>query len=544
MTSKFYDKLYVEELPDKGRSVFAKDIISSGSNITSDNLYLYAIDENNTSLRCHYCCRLLSKQGINCCSICKQQYYCNVNCQRNAWKQKHWLECFILASIKPTQDNKYHSSIVLLLLQLVLQQVIHHAIEDVELTDELQNFAQLCNHVDAISEHFDSNDNESYDINDYTDIVNMVHSMITELVKCIKQSKQGDRNKLLSPTTREKLMQFDEDFIEGSLIDKSKLLYDLNRLQCNIWTLSDSNDLSIYGYTLMLNYALINHSCIPNVFIQYNGLQGNLRSIQTIQPNTELCFTYIDLMYNTEDRQYKLKSQYNFICKCQRCEYANTQDGRIIEYKLSNYNCNNQVSNNNCNGYLIDYNAEQYICTICQQTRSISSLRKYQSESSILLDAADESYQHNDIEQSIKLCKQAIQQLLHNVDDCNLMLYRTVSKLSIYANAAEEYKLLLHILIAQLYAMRLCLPLYHPQLGLHYKTIADVSFELQYGKLAIEYYTKSYDILKITHGSEHELTNEVNMKLAGWKHNNNRQTKPYYIDNSNIVKLLDKITSS
>ncbi len=68
----------------------------------------------------------------------------------------------------------------------------------------------------------------------------------------------------------------------------------------------------------------INHSCDPNVAVQYienvgiSGLQASLVALRDIYPNEELVQSYIDCNMDTESRQLSLRD-YGFICGCVRC---------------------------------------------------------------------------------------------------------------------------------------------------------------------------------------------------------------------------------
>ena len=533
----YAEQLYVVESADKGRSLYTKTLITPGTIIAADTLYLSSIDESHVSQYCSTCYTLIERKL--CCSMCKQKYYCSIECQRKQWRSYHWLECYCIRQIPPPNDSQCHSSMVLLLLQLILEQIQRHSIEDIQITDELQSFTQLCSHVDSINDQAQS----QYDLIDYSDMVNIVYSMITALLTAIKQSKQGERNKQLSPTMREKLMNFDEEFIESSLIDKSKLLYDLNRLHCNVWTMYTSNDLQAYGYGLSLLFALINHSCVPNTVLQFNGSTVTLRAIATIQPNTELSYTYIDLINNTENRRYKLQSQYSFLCKCIRCETSETPAGQLIEYQLNNYICANTTSTHDrqCTGYLVETaDPMQLQCTSCKQYQSYSAVRKLSSEATLLHDQSSEAYEHNDIKQAITLIKLAIKYMIQCVSQYNITLHKMSNELGNYLNIQESYVELLPVLLSQLYCKQLCLSHTpnHIQLGLQYTTIGDIAFELQYKQLAIQYYTLARDILKVTHGVEHQLYKDVSLKLTGWNtatagiSNNNK------IDTTNIATCL------
>ncbi len=80
------------------------------------------------------------------------------------------------------------------------------------------------------------------------------------------------------------------------------------------------------GTALFSTACKMNHSCIPNVFVQYRGGWGQQRplvlecvAVRDIQPGEELCISYVDCDLDTEERRQELLN-YGFFCECPRCE--------------------------------------------------------------------------------------------------------------------------------------------------------------------------------------------------------------------------------
>ncbi|KAI0970300.1 hypothetical protein F4678DRAFT_136256 [Xylaria arbuscula] len=66
--------------------------------------------------------------------------------------------------------------------------------------------------------------------------------------------------------------------------------------------------------------AMVNHSCIPNAFVQFIGRQAVLHAYQEIKKDEEIEISYIDCNLHLSHRQEALKIRYHFTCSCPRCK--------------------------------------------------------------------------------------------------------------------------------------------------------------------------------------------------------------------------------
>ncbi|KAG2222038.1 hypothetical protein INT45_003683 [Circinella minor] len=68
----------------------------------------------------------------------------------------------------------------------------------------------------------------------------------------------------------------------------------------------------------------MNHSCIPNVAIEYGNTKAQyrivVRALRDIKKGDQLCETYVNPRWNKETRVNYLDKTYMFQCKCERCE--------------------------------------------------------------------------------------------------------------------------------------------------------------------------------------------------------------------------------
>ncbi|XP_063247027.1 histone-lysine N-methyltransferase SMYD3 isoform X2 [Prinia subflava] len=88
---------------------------------------------------------------------------------------------------------------------------------------------------------------------------------------------------------------------------------------CNCFTISNGEmqDVAVGLYPSM---SLLNHSCDPNCVIVFEGYQLLLHSVREIQIGEELTISYVESLMPTRDRQKQLLRQYCFECDCLLCQ--------------------------------------------------------------------------------------------------------------------------------------------------------------------------------------------------------------------------------
>ncbi|KAI0154847.1 SET domain-containing protein [Xylariaceae sp. FL1272] len=93
----------------------------------------------------------------------------------------------------------------------------------------------------------------------------------------------------------------------------------LCKLQVNSFNRLD-DDVGQTGFFLNPSLAMINHSCIPNAFVQLSGRQAIVHASQEIKKDQEIEISYIDYASPRSTRQEALKERYHFTCPCPRCK--------------------------------------------------------------------------------------------------------------------------------------------------------------------------------------------------------------------------------
>lgn len=91
--------------------------------------------------------------------------------------------------------------------------------------------------------------------------------------------------------------------------------------------MSDTSLRQVRAYAIYAQASLFNHDCLPNAcrfdYIDKPGV-GNtdiiIRSLHDISEGAEVCISYFPVNWQLSKRQGKLKEEYGFECKCERCK--------------------------------------------------------------------------------------------------------------------------------------------------------------------------------------------------------------------------------
>lgn len=110
--------------------------------------------------------------------------------------------------------------------------------------------------------------------------------------------------------------------------DHSDLLTLFSQVACNGFTVEDE-ELYHMGTAVYPDVALVNHSCLPNVIITFNGTTAEVRAVKEIKPGDEVMISYIDLLYPTDDRNNRLLESYYFTCDCQECKNKSQDKAKL-----------------------------------------------------------------------------------------------------------------------------------------------------------------------------------------------------------------------
>ncbi|XP_057199297.1 histone-lysine N-methyltransferase SMYD3 [Triplophysa rosa] len=245
----------------------------------------------------------------------------------------------------------------------------------------------------------------------------------------------------------------------------------LARVTCNCFSISDG-ELQDVGVGLYPSMSLLNHDCRPNCVMMFEGKTIKLRAVRVIRACEELTISYTDVLAPCRERQSHLQEQYNFLCQCKRC----TTEDRDCEMLAGEKSAWMAVRD------------------------SIPHLQQLQSE------------QHWEA-----LLKES-QTLLHRyadvVPDKNIYVLRLLDLATDACISLDDYERALEYGSRALepYKFYYCDP--HPSRAVELLRVGKLQHFLGSVEEAQRSFTRAYDIMKVTHGAEHALTNEVSKKLG------------------------------
>ncbi|KAH9691019.1 Histone-lysine N-methyltransferase ASHR1 [Citrus sinensis] len=101
-------------------------------------------------------------------------------------------------------------------------------------------------------------------------------------------------------------------------ISINEIAENFSKLACNAHTICDS-ELRPLGTGLYPVISIINHSCLPNAVLVFEGRLAVVRAVQHVPKGAEVLISYIETAGSTMTRQKALKEQYLFTCTCPRC---------------------------------------------------------------------------------------------------------------------------------------------------------------------------------------------------------------------------------
>ena len=268
----YHKHLSIEESEEGKRKMHALDDIKAGELIIEEYPILSAVVGEYVSKVCHKCYR--EKGNLKRCSGCKQAHYCCEDDQIEDWKTGHKKECAIYKSILEEHSNKPIAHTISMVLKAYVR---------IELMGD--------NELEKALKVFDSNIGKSK-----KEKVEELYKMTAELIlKAAKDSSIDEK--------KEKYMDLmNKIILSGVLITGKK------------------NEEEWIACAIYPTVRSARHSCAPNAFPSTNSkLLHRLVAARSIQKGEEITFSYIDLDQDFDMRQANLKSAYNIVCECARC---------------------------------------------------------------------------------------------------------------------------------------------------------------------------------------------------------------------------------
>ena len=263
----------------------------------------------NNKFRSTYCDWCIQKRDPNSklqkCSACKEVYYCNRYCQKEAFKSYHKEECArlkILAVefVRDPSDNSAKINDLLIFMGRTIIKAKNGGDQIVvKLPDETER--RFCDLVSHDKEILQSG---------------------TKLISLFKDEKGSSIQQLLGDVSFEYLL----------------MIY--GKLSINQHAIMSPSLEEKIGTGLYIGASAIDHSCSPNaVYVTKNGKDLSVRAIEKVNKFSDVRICYINVKGDTNTRKKELKEHYFFDCKCRLCQ---DKDQDSLKSSIS---CPNQSEN-------------------------------------------------------------------------------------------------------------------------------------------------------------------------------------------------------
>ncbi|KAI1334747.1 SET domain-containing protein [Xylariaceae sp. FL0016] len=257
----------------RGRSITASRPCAPGDIIATftpspESPSLAIPDSPHLSQACSHCLAAApsraSDRKLRACTACKTVSYCDPACQRADWPT-HKAECKVFQRMRarglgvlPTPSRA--------LVQVLLRPQLHAALADLQ------------GHVNAFQR----------DAKTRSDL---------ELQAMAALHYMGRDVNALSMNSAVEI---------------------LCKLQVNAFNRLDE-DIGQSGLFMNPGLAMVNHSCVPNAYVQFIGSAAILHASQEIGEGEEVEISYIECNLHKSHRQEALETRYQFRCSCARC---------------------------------------------------------------------------------------------------------------------------------------------------------------------------------------------------------------------------------
>ncbi|KAL6296880.1 hypothetical protein ACE6H2_005022 [Prunus campanulata] len=453
--------LTVSNVPEKGRCLFTTRDFSPGEVIISQEPYVSVPNNSSAESRCDAC---FESSNLKKCSACQVVYYCSNSCQKSEWKL-HRLECEALSKLHRERRMAVTPSIRLM-IKLYLRTKLQT--EKVIPASAMDNYKL----VEALVAHMSKIDEKQL----------VLYAQMANLVSLI---------------------------LQWPGINIKEIAENFSKLACNAHTICDS-ELRPLGTGLYPVISIINHSCLPNSVLLFEGRSAVVRAVQHIPKGAEVLISYIETAGSTLTRQKALKEQYLFTCTCPRCSKVGKYDDIQESAVLEGYRC----KDNGCIGFLLrESDGNGFICQQCGLVRSKEEIKQIASELKSLSDKAPISTPSHNYQEAISVYKaiETLQKKLYHPFSISLM--QTREKLLKILMELEDWS-------EALAYCRLTIPVYqrvypgcHPLLGLQYYTCGKLEWLLGDTENAVKSLTKAVDILRITHGTSAPFMKDLFARL-------------------------------
>ncbi|XP_078155375.1 SET domain group 37 isoform X2 [Carex rostrata] len=442
----------VTSIPGKGRGLVTTRDFSPGDLIICQEPYTAAPNKASAGSVCDAC---FSSNHVKKCSACRVACYCGPICQRSEWKL-HQVECKALMALSD-ERKKMLTSTIRLMVRLILQAKLQQ--DQVIPVSETNNY----NLIKALESHISAVGKDQLVI--YAQMANLVSLVLP--------------------------------FLD---LDLKEIAHNFSKLSCNAHTICDV-ELRPLGTGLFPIVSMINHSCVPNSVLIFEGQVAHVRATESIPKDTEVSISYIETAATKEKRQNDLK-QYFFTCHCSRCLKSYSEEDLFLEgYRCYDHKCTGVSL------YLSD--KRTIICQQCGTSRDALEVERIKSEARKLSEKASTAVSTGNCTEAYSIYK-AIEQVecdLYHAFSLNLL--KTRENLLKMSMELKEWESALTYCKLTIEAYQRVYPAIHPMIGLQFYTCGKIEWLLEFTDDSLVSYTKAADILRITHGTSSHFMKEL-----------------------------------
>ncbi|KAI9209220.1 uncharacterized protein BJ171DRAFT_485778 [Polychytrium aggregatum] len=262
------------------------------------------------------------------CAACQQAFYCSKKCQKSDWSLGHksvcayWRQQKLLPSDRqvgqsddPSSASNAQREIIEKDTEMLLKTIAafrNPADPAVQIAREV--FVQLMSHLDECEP-----------------------PLRTQFHEIAEQTVKMDPPGLAQVADHYKLPHYADDARHRSQLVETLAQF-LAVYRCNNFSMHDSQ-LFVYGEGTFPIGALMNHSCLPNCAVLFDGQMQYFRTLRDIDAGEELTDAYVDGMDYRPDRQTKLLDKYRFSCRCDRCEPLDSSGFSVVDRAATKSHC-------------------------------------------------------------------------------------------------------------------------------------------------------------------------------------------------------------
>ncbi|XP_066237831.1 histone-lysine N-methyltransferase SMYD3 isoform X3 [Saccopteryx leptura] len=244
----------------------------------------------------------------------------------------------------------------------------------------------------------------------------------------------------------------------------------LDRVICNSFTICNA-EMQEVGVGLYPSMSLLNHSCDPNCSIVFNGPHLLLRAIQDVEAGEELTICYLDTLMTSAERQKQLRDQYCFSCDCSRCQ---TQD---------------------------------------KDADMLTGDEQVWKEVKESLTKIEELKAHWKWEQVLAMCQTIISSNLERLPDLNIYQLKVLDSAMDACINLGLWEEALFYGVRTMEPYRIFFPGSHPVRGVQVMKVGKLQLHQGMFPQAMKNLRLAFDIMRVTHGREHRLIEDLILLL-------------------------------